>query len=140
MPKNSKYSEQLYVNINKQLNSQLKAQAKKRNISKSELVREYLWKCIAEENAIDGMDKITDSVRNVIRAELKRSENRLADLVAKDVITSATTQELVLDMIKLRIPDKEEARLFANGRYQRGRKMAVAYIRQPLNEILNDKE
>lgn len=105
---------------------------------KGETMSYYLRKIISHEvrndAALTNQDALISAVRKAIRLELKTTENRLANLTAKTAITSATTENLVTYIIKNNnVPNFNAIRNAC-------RKKGVAYIREPLEQIIQTYE
>lgn len=105
-----------------------------KGMSTSEYLRRLVNREIKNDAALSSQDQLTAAVRKAIRLELKTTENRLANLAAKSVITSATAERISYLILKNQNhPNASMVRDLA-------RKKAVAYLRENLNEILETYE
>lgn len=104
--------------------------ANRRNESISRVTRRVITQSLQTEVATDAQDALVSIVRKAIALELRKTENRLASLSSKAAITSASTENLVSYVLKL----LHEPNI--TGVREACRKRGVAYIREPLNQIM----
>lgn len=119
---------QLHIKISDELNKRINALAAAEGKSKAEIVRTILYKHTAEGAAEDSLDVVTETVRKVIRAELQRSEDRLAKIGVKNTLAAATSMFLNLAALDGSAKNSTEW-------YQAARKKAVSFLRS--NEEIN---
>jgi negative regulator of replication initiation len=104
--------------------------ADKRGESISKIVRRILYENLESQVALEAQDALLSITRKAVARELRIVEDRLASLSAKAAITSASTENLVSYVLKLlyepNIPGVRDA----------CRKRGVAYVREPLNQIM----
>ena len=106
--------------------------ASKRGESISSVARRILSSNLQQEVALSAQDVLISTVRKAIKQELKQTENRLASLSAKSAISAATSENLSSYILKiLNEPNLQAVR-------DACRKRAVAYIREPLEQITGD--
>ena len=106
--------------------------ASKRGESISSVARRILSSNLQQEVALSAQDVLISTVRKAIKQELKQTENRLASLSAKSAISAATSENLSSYILKiLNEPNIQGVR-------DACRKRAVAYIREPLEQITGD--
>lgn len=121
---------QLTIRINNDIYIALKALADKRGESMAVVTRRILSQSLQSNSALDATDILLSTVRKAVALELRQTENRLASICAKTAITSATTENLVTYMLKsYNEPNLQTVRSAA-------RKRGVAYIREPLEQIM----
>ena len=123
-------SEKITVRLDKDTYQRLTAMANKQDESISHFTRRALSQYLGTQEAIDAQDVLLSTTRKAIALELRQTENRLASLASKAAITSATAENLVSYVLKLlhepNIPGVRDA----------CRKRGVAYVREPLNQIM----
>lgn len=113
---------ELRIYISHELDKQLRALAEADGRHRATIVREILQNHVAKNNAVDGLDVVAETVRRVIRAELKRSEDRLAKIGVKNTLAAATS--MFLNLAALDGSGKNSAEW-----YKAARKKAVSYLR-----------
>lgn len=115
--------------------SEIRNEAKKRSLHVSDVVNEACMFYLQAKNAQD-IDKVySPIIERYLEKHFKSFENRLAALMAKNALDSATTLFLLLEQIAIsRKTSVEEL-------YQRFRKMAVKHVqrRDELLKLLEDK-
>jgi|GEM_PF-2135618 len=132
MATTKRYSETLKFSVESGLYKSLKCQADKRGESVAEVCRRILRNGVQKEILNDGVDVVTQMVREAVYSQLKPLEDRLAKLLAKNAINSGTGMYLNYFVIKealgdrLPIPPKEIR--------EDARKKAVAELREPITE------
>lgn len=102
---------------------------------KAQWFRQALERHAQDTMADDALDSILPQLRKVVRAELKKSEDRLADLASKAAIYSATTMELVRTILpNVNYNDDPEAI------FQASRKKALAMLRteEPTEDLAEE--
>jgi uncharacterized protein (DUF1778 family) len=106
--------------------------ASKRGESISSVARRILSSNLQQEVALSAQDVLISTMRKAIKQELKQTENRLASLSAKSAISAATSENLSSYLLKLLNEPN------VTGVRDACRKRAVAYIREPLEQITGD--
>jgi len=108
--------------------------AKKRGEPVSAVARRILTDSLQATTISDAQDLLLSHVRKAIRLELRSIENRLASLTAKAAISSASAENLVSRvLVLLKEPNISGVRDVC-------RKRGVAYIREPLDQIIQAYE
>lgn len=108
--------------------------AGKRDESRSKVARRILSQNLENQVALDVQDVLVLAVRKAVAQELRQTENRLANLVSKTAITSASTENLVSRaLVLLKEPDVSGVRTAC-------RKRGVAFVREPLERIMKAYE
>lgn len=113
---------QLHIRVSDELNRKINALAAAEGTSKAEVIRRILYQHTAENAAEESLDVVAETVRRVIRAELKRSEDRLAKIGVKNTLAAATS--MFLNLAALDGSGKNSAEW-----YKAARKKAVSYLR-----------
>lgn len=108
--------------ISHDLDRQLRALEEAEGRHRADIVREALQKHVANINAVDGLDVVAETVRRVIRAELKPVEDRLAKISVKNTLAAATS--MFLNMAALDSSGHNSTEW-----YKTARKKAVSYLR-----------
>lgn len=117
-------------NLENDVYYEIKKIADQRNESMGKVVNRVLKQYCGLENTVNAQDIFTAHLQRVIRSELKKTENRLASLAAKSAITAATSENLTLYLLKkMQEPNLQMVKDAA-------RKRGVAYVKQPLEEIM----
>ncbi|ADL67869.1 conserved hypothetical protein [Thermoanaerobacterium thermosaccharolyticum DSM 571] len=98
--------------------------ASRRDESISAVARKMLADAVVVEAANDGIDKVTEAVRKAMRDVLKPSEDRLAKLMAKAAVASATAMYMNTQCIA------DLGKNDALELYQVARTKAVAYLKE----------
>jgi len=112
----------------------LETLASKRGEPLSVVARRILDNNLQSEVALDAQDVLISTVRKAVALELRQTENRLASLSAKAAITSASTENLAAYIIqKMNEPNVQ-------GVKDACRKRGVAYIKEPLEQIIQAAE
>lgn len=113
----------IHVRVSEDINLKLKSIAEEKEITVTELIRIILRDYISNESAENGIDKVTETIRRVIRSELQPVENRMAKLSAKGAVAAATSMYLNVQALNdMGLSDPVE-------KYEKSRKKAVAYLR-----------
>lgn len=130
LPSKKKNLHQFTVRLDDQTYQQLKVHAVNRGESMAEVTRRLLVDSLQTDNAVTSQNVLLSLVRAAISKELRRSENRLANLSSKAAISAAATENLVVYMLKI----MNEPNFMAI----RGEciKRGVAYVREPLEQIM----
>ena len=113
---------QLHVRVSDELNRRINALAAAEGTSKAEVIRKILYQHTAENAAEESLDVVAETVRRVIRAELKPVEDRLAKISVKNTIAAATS--MFLNMAALDSSGHNSSEW-----YKTARKKAVSYLR-----------
>lgn len=113
---------QLHVRVSDELNRRINALAAAEGTSKAEVIRKILYQHTAENAAEESLDVVAETVRRVIRAELKPVEDRLAKISVKNTIAAATS--MFLNMAALDSSGQNSSEW-----YKTARKKAVSYLR-----------
>jgi predicted DNA-binding protein len=113
---------QLHIRVSDELNRRINALAAAEGTSKAEIIRRILYQHTAENAAEESLDVVAETIRQVIRAELKRVEDRLAKIGVKNTLAAATS--MFLNLAALDTTGKNSAEW-----YQAARKKAVSYLR-----------
>lgn len=122
------------IRIDQETYNLLKTQSARRGESMSQIARRMLAGNLQSESALDSQDALITAVRKAISQELRRTENRLANLASKTAITSASTENLVSRaLVLLNEPDVSGIRTAC-------RKRGVAFVREPLEQIMQAYE
>lgn len=126
----NKYTHELRVKLDEPTHLALRAIADKRGESMAVVTRRILSKSLKTNTALDATDILLSTVRKAVAQELRQTENRLANICAKAAISSATTENLTTYIVKkMNEPNLSIVRNAA-------RKRGVAYIREPLDQIM----
>lgn len=128
MKKARKYTKELRFSVGEELHSKISALAERRNEHIAEVCRRIVEDAVDRNAAEEGLDIVTLTVRKAMTESLKPFENRLASMMSKSTIASATTmyhmQHVLVGMNKDPRPIHEEAR-----------KKAVSYLRTDLSKL-----
>lgn len=117
-------------NLENDVYYEIKKIADQRNESMGKVVNRILKQYCGLENIVSAQDILIANLQRVLRSELKKTENRLATLAAKSAITGATNENLTLYLLKkMQEPNIQMVKDAA-------RKRGVAYVKQPLEEIM----
>jgi hypothetical protein len=104
----------------------------------SSVIRQILAAGLDNEIAEQSSETLVSVVRKTIRAELKSTENRLADLGAKAGIAAGTAEQMVADMVKRAVSTPgmtpEEKKRQARFLHEEARKKAVAQFKKSIDE------
>ncbi|MGB9860272.1 MAG: hypothetical protein ACPLQP_10095 [Moorellaceae bacterium] len=119
----------VFLRMDEDLLNALKALAARRKEPMAVVVRNLLSRALAEENAADGKDVITDAVRKAMRDVLKPVEDRMAKLAAKAAMAAATSMYLNTEVIG-ELGKHDVLRI-----YDLARKKAAAYLRERDEEV-----
>ena len=121
---------QFTIRVDDQTYRQLKVHAVNRGESMAEVTRRLLVNALQTDSLTTSQDTLLALIRIAIAKELRRSENRLANLSSQAAISATTTENLMVYMLK----NMNEPNFMA----VRGecRKRGVAYIREPLEQIV----
>ncbi|MCX7884570.1 MAG: ribbon-helix-helix protein, CopG family [Caloramator sp.] len=115
--------------LDEEIYNKLKALACENETSIAEIARRILSEGLSIEHANKGVDALTQTIRRVIRDELKPVENRMAKLSAKAAVASASSMYLNVQAIA------DMGKNDAVEIYDKARKKAVAYVRMPADEM-----
>lgn len=118
----------LHIYLSENMDKELKIEAQKRDIPVNSLVREIIRDYLSKESAKEGIDTVTQTIRRVIRDELKPVENRIAKISAKSAVAAAASMYLNVQTIQ------DMGKNDAVELYEKARKKAVAYVRIPFDE------
>lgn len=113
---------EIHLRLPPELDNRITVLASAQRKSKSEVIRNILHKATCENAAEDSLDLISETIRLVIRSELRRTEDRLAKIAAKNTIAAATS--MYLNTIVIEDLGKRNAIEF----YKVARKKAVAFL------------
>lgn len=121
---------QFTVRVDDQTYQQLKVHAVNRGESMAEVTRRLLVNALQTDSLTTSQDTLLALIRIAIAKELRRSENRLASISSKAAISAAATENLMVYMLKIMNEPNFKA--------IRGecRKRGVAYVREPLEQIM----
>lgn len=120
---------QFTIRVDDQTYQLLKVHAVNRGESMAEVTRRLLVNALQTDSLTTSQDTLLALIRIAIAKELRRSENRLANLSSKAAISAATTENLVVYMLKnMKDPNFMAVR-------DQCRKRGVAYVREPLEQI-----
>ncbi|WP_227766344.1 hypothetical protein [Zhaonella formicivorans] len=119
---------QIHLKISESLNKKITALASAEQKSKSEVVRNILEHYTAENAAENSLDLVSETIRKVIKSELRRTEDRLAKIAAKNTIAAATA--MYLNTLAIEDCGKRNAIEF----YKEARKKAVAFLQSDEKE------
>ncbi|MCG0278982.1 MAG: hypothetical protein L5656_10755 [Thermanaeromonas sp.] len=119
----------VYLRMDEDLLNALKALAARRKEPMAVVVRNLLSRALAEENAVEGKDVITDAVRRAMRDVLKPVEERMAKLASKAARAAATSMYLNTEVIG------ELGKHNVLQIYEMARKKAVAYLREQDDDL-----
>ena len=126
----TRLQQRITLRLDDTTNQMLEALAAKRGESVSEVARRILTKNLQSEIALDAQDVLIAAVRKAIAAELRQTENRLASLSAKAAISASTAEYIASYITKLcGEPNVQGVR-------DTCRKRAVAYVKEPLEQIM----
>jgi len=119
----------VFLRMDEDLLNALKALAARRKEPMAVVVRNLLSRALAEENASEGKDVITDAVRRAMRDVLKPVEERMAKLASKAARAAATSMYLNVEVIG-ELGKHDVLRV-----YEEAQKRAVAYMRERDEEV-----
>jgi len=132
------------VRLSNALYDQIKTLATAREETMADLIRRLLEQGTSTEIVVQGLDTVTTVIRKTLRAELKSTENRLANLGAKSVIAAVTAEQMVADMVERAVSTpgatleekKRQARILHEG----ARKKAVIQLKKTITEEVDEIE
>ncbi|WP_019123869.1 hypothetical protein [Brevibacillus massiliensis] len=120
MPKVTRKPE-LRLTLDPEIYNALMVTARQRGDTLNNHVRKILQSSISRDAAENGIDYVSQIIRQTIRDLLRPVEERLAKINAKTAITSGTAMYMAMQVI-------EEAGYDSHGVYQQARKKAAAYL------------
>ncbi|MGG2201890.1 CopG family transcriptional regulator [Paenibacillus validus] len=121
------------IRLDKELDDQLNALAVRRGEPKAELCRRLLRQAVAQETAQDTIDPVLVAVRQAMADVLKPVEERLAKINAKTSIAAATGMFMDMQVYK-------EFGKDARPLYEAARKQAVAFVKQPNDQLMGEAD
>jgi hypothetical protein len=134
MPSNSeRHPVYLRVVISKEMRSDLKNMAAKKNVPIAELVRNLLAVSLTDDAASRGQVVVRQAVRAEVKVGLKRVADRLGSLGAKAVIAAATAEQLMVDILERAVSSgstSEERKCMAGILHEDARKKAVMQLKK----------
>lgn len=122
---------QFTLRLDDQTYRQLKVHAVNRGESMAEVARRLLIGSLQTDNAVSSQNVLLPLVREAISKELRRSENRLANLSSKAAISAMTSENLLVYILKKYM--NEPNFIAVQGACK---KKGVAYSREPLEKII----
>lgn len=130
LPNRKKNLHQFTVRLDDQTYQQLKVHAVNRGESMAEIARRLLVESLQTDNAVTSQNVLLSLVRAAVGKELRRTENRLANLSSKAAISAAAAENILVYMLRLL---NEPNFVAVRGEC---RKRGVAYVREPLEQIM----
>lgn len=130
LPSRKKNFRQFTVRLDDQTYQQLKVHAVNRGESMAEIARRLLTESLQTDNAVTSQNVLLSLVRAAVGKELRRTENRLANLSSKAAISAAAAENLLVYMLRIM---NEPNFVAVRGEC---RKRGVAYVREPLEQIM----
>ncbi len=130
LPSRKKNLHQFTVRLDDQTYQQLKVHAVNRGESMAEIARRLLTESLQTDNAVTSQNVLLSLVRAAVGKELRRTENRLANLSSKAAISAAAAENLLVYMLRIM---NEPNFVAVRGEC---RKRGVAYVREPLEQIM----
>lgn len=131
MPKIPNFDDYIKFNCTKDFKKKLNAVAERRNEDASVYIRRVLEAAISEDSAKDGIDTVANVVRKAVKDTTRGFENRIAAMVHKDTVASATSMNLLLLLLEKMGHD-------AIGMYDTAQKLAVDYANKRTSQIRDD--
>lgn len=122
----------LHIKLGKTTMDKVITLARIRGETASSVVRRILAVGLDAEIAEQSLGTVASVVRKAIRAELKSTENRLANLVAKASISAGTSEHMLVTLFERSIQgNASEKQKDAKSIHNEARKKAVIGLRQP---------
>jgi hypothetical protein len=121
----------LHIRVDKETLDKLTILAGSRKEPLASTVRRILIAGLNTEMAEQSLGIVTASIRKVIRAELKSTENRLASLGAKATIAAGTSEHMLTTLFERSLSgDTSEKQRQAKAIHAEARKRAVSGLKQ----------
>ncbi|OBZ15894.1 hypothetical protein A8L34_28010 [Bacillus sp. FJAT-27264] len=127
MPEIGNYDDVIRIRCDKKFKENLQGIAKKRGESLSDFSRKVLEAAIDESHANEGVDHVAAVLGRVLQSKTTAFENRLAAMVYKDTVASATAMNLLLLIA-------ENLKMDAPTMFQQANAKAVSFSNNPLRD------
>lgn len=100
----------------------------------AETCRRLMREAVSKESLEDGMDEVTYRIRKILKEELRAPVERLAKIIAKGSIASATS--MYMNYQALSDLGKRDMQVV----YEACRKKAVGFVKTPLEEFIPSEQ
>lgn len=133
MAKSKQFVKELRFGVTEELHRNLVALSERRGERVAEVCRRILEDAVKVEAAKDGIDVILELIRQTVAEQMKPVEERMAKINAKTSIASATSMFMEMQIYKEFGKDPRPL-------YEAARKKAVAYIKQPNEQLMSEHD